>query len=58
MYPIVIVDNTLATPIFQTPLVLGADIVIHSATKFLAGHSDTLAGSVSTNNDTLYNQLF
>ncbi len=57
LYPILMVDNTLATPIFQNPLVLGADLAIHSATKFLAGHSDTLAGSISTNDDVLFNQL-
>jgi cystathionine beta-lyase/cystathionine gamma-synthase len=57
LYPILMVDNTLATPVFQNPLVLGADLVVHSATKFLAGHSDTLAGSISTNDDTLYKLL-
>lgn len=41
---LVIVDNTFLTPYFQTPLVLGADIVIHSGTKYLCGHNDTLAG--------------
>jgi len=40
------VDNTFATPINQTPLALGADLVVHSATKYLAGHSDLLAGAV------------
>lgn len=40
---LVIVDNTFLTPYFQTPLVLGADIVIHSGTKYLCGHNDTLA---------------
>ncbi|SDK20225.1 cystathionine gamma-synthase family protein [Sediminibacillus albus] len=43
---IVIVDNTFATPINQQPLVLGADLVIHSATKFLGGHADALGGSL------------
>ena len=43
---LVVVDNTLATPINQNPLILGADIVIHSATKFLCGHSDALGGLV------------
>ncbi|MDG5787848.1 cystathionine gamma-synthase family protein [Evansella sp. AB-P1] len=42
----VIVDNTFATPINQNPLALGADLVIHSATKFLGGHADALGGSV------------
>jgi cystathionine gamma-synthase len=41
---IVIVDNTFATPINQNPLLLGADLVLHSATKFLGGHSDALGG--------------
>ena len=40
-----VVDNTFATPVFQKPLTLGADIVIHSATKYLSGHSDILAGA-------------
>lgn len=43
-----IVDNTLLTPFFQRPLELGADIVIHSATKYLGGHNDVLAGLIAT----------
>jgi cystathionine beta-lyase/cystathionine gamma-synthase len=43
---ITIVDNTLLTPYFQKPLNLGADIVIHSATKYLSGHNDVLGGAV------------
>jgi cystathionine gamma-synthase len=50
----VVVDNTFATPINQRPLTLGADIVVHSATKYLAGHSDALLGAVVTANDELY----
>ena len=46
---LVVVDNTLATPINQNPLDLGADIVIHSATKFLCGHSDALGGLICGN---------
>jgi cystathionine beta-lyase len=42
------VDNTFATPVLQQPLVLGADIVVHSATKYLGGHSDLIAGAVIT----------
>ncbi|HXT23167.1 MAG TPA: PLP-dependent aspartate aminotransferase family protein [Thermoanaerobaculia bacterium] len=42
-----IVDNTFATPVLQTPLALGADIVVHSATKYLGGHSDVTAGLVA-----------
>ena len=48
---LVVVDNTLATPINQNPLNLGADLVIHSATKFLCGHSDALGGLVCGNKD-------
>jgi cystathionine gamma-synthase len=44
----VAVDNTFATPLLQQPLALGADIVVHSATKYLAGHSDVLLGAVVT----------
>mgnify|MGYP006129675317 CR=1 FL=1 len=47
---LVAVDNTFATPIFQRPLELGADVVIHSVTKFLNGHSDVIGGAVITNN--------
>lgn len=50
---LVIVDNTFMTPVLQKPLALGADIVVQSATKYLAGHSDLLAGTVTTNDDTL-----
>ena len=44
----VIVDNTVATPISQQPITLGADIIVHSATKFLSGHADTMGGVVCT----------
>ncbi len=44
----VVVDNTLATPLLQRPLELGADVVVHSVTKFIAGHSDLLMGAVVT----------
>jgi cystathionine gamma-synthase len=53
----VAVDNTLATPLLQNPLALGADIVIHSVTKYLSGHSDLILGSLSTNDLALYNRL-
>ncbi|MGL4818454.1 MAG: methionine biosynthesis PLP-dependent protein [Bacilli bacterium] len=46
---VVIVDNTFYTPYIQKPLELGADIVVHSATKYLAGHNDVLAGAIVTN---------
>lgn len=52
-----IVDNTLYTPYIQKPLELGADIVIHSATKYLAGHNDVLAGLVITNDEKLAEEL-
>ena len=51
---LVVVDNTLATPINQSPLSLGADIVIHSATKFLCGHSDALGGLVCGDKDNIH----
>ncbi|MDL2287579.1 PLP-dependent aspartate aminotransferase family protein [Eubacteriales bacterium OttesenSCG-928-G02] len=47
---ILVVDNTFMTPVFQLPLELGADVVIHSATKYLCGHHDTSAGLVITSN--------
>jgi len=51
------VDNTFATPFFQRPLHLGADIVVHSTTKYLAGHSDIIGGAVVTSNEKIYNDL-
>ncbi len=48
---IVVVDNTFATPYLQQPITLGADIVVHSATKYLGGHSDVVGGFVATSND-------
>lgn len=50
---LLIVDNTFLSPYFQKPLTLGADIVIHSGTKFLGGHNDTLAGFIVTNSEEL-----
>src|SRR5207247_1288871 len=47
-HPIVVVDNTFASPAIQRPIELGADIAFHSATKYLAGHSDTVNGVVAT----------
>ena len=52
-----IVDNTFLSPYFQNPLKLGADIVIHSGTKFLGGHNDTLAGFIVTNNEEVQEKL-
>src|SRR6478752_760255 len=55
---ILVVDNTFATPFLQRPLELGADIVVHSTTKYLGGHSDTVGGFVATNDDALAERLF
>jgi cystathionine gamma-lyase / homocysteine desulfhydrase len=52
-----IVDNTFSTPYWQTPLALGADIVLHSATKYLGGHSDVVAGLVVVNDEQLADDL-
>ncbi|GGE34339.1 cystathionine gamma-synthase [Psychroflexus planctonicus] len=52
------VDNTFATAYLQQPLDLGADIVMHSATKYLGGHSDVVMGSVVVNNEELANKLY
>ncbi|MCL1936070.1 MAG: PLP-dependent aspartate aminotransferase family protein [Defluviitaleaceae bacterium] len=54
---ILIVDNTFLTPYFQNPLELGADLVVHSGTKYLSGHNDTLAGFLVTNNNELYEEI-
>jgi len=53
----VAVDNTFATPLVQKPLTMGADIVMHSVTKFLAGHSDVVLGSLSTSDEALFKRL-
>lgn len=54
---LMVVDNTFASPYFQRPLELGADIVIHSATKFLGGHSDVVGGAAVTSNDAIHERL-
>ena len=54
---LLIVDNTLLTPLRQKPLTLGADIVIHSGTKYLTGHNDILAGVVVTNDEKIGERL-
>ncbi|SDQ46153.1 cystathionine gamma-synthase [Carnobacterium viridans] len=54
---ITIVDNTFATPYHQRPLTLGADVVVHSASKYLGGHSDIVAGLVTTNNEELADKI-
>lgn len=52
------VDNTFATPYLQTPLDLGADIVMHSATKYLGGHSDVVMGALVTNNEQIAEEMY
>lgn len=54
---LLVVDNTFASPILQQPITLGADVVIHSATKYLGGHSDIIAGAVITRTKALSEQL-
>ncbi|OHB43109.1 MAG: hypothetical protein A3K25_05940 [Planctomycetes bacterium RIFOXYB12_FULL_42_10] len=54
---LVVVDNTFATPFFQKPLKLGADIVMHSTTKYLNGHSDVIGGSLVMKDKELYDKL-
>ncbi len=54
----VVVDNTFATPYLQRPLELGADIVIHSTTKYLSGHSDLIGGFAATNDPTIAERLY
>ena len=53
----VAVDNTFATPLNQQPLVMGADVVVHSLTKYIAGHSDVILGSISTKDVALHQRL-
>jgi cystathionine gamma-synthase len=55
--PILVVDNTFASPALQRPLTLGADVVYHSSTKYLAGHSDTVNGVIATRDDDLAERL-
>ncbi|HEX2905452.1 MAG TPA: cystathionine gamma-synthase [Phototrophicaceae bacterium] len=54
---LVVVDNTFASPALQQPLLLGADIVMHSSTKYLGGHSDVVGGVVALNDEKLYADL-
>lgn len=54
----VIVDNTFYTPIYQRPLENGADLVLHSETKYLGGHNDVLAGALMTSDKEIYENLF
>ena len=54
---LVVVDNTFATPWLQLPIALGADVVVHSTTKYLGGHSDVVGGFVATNDDELAGRI-
>ena len=54
---ILVVDNTFATPYLQHPLELGADVVVHSTTKYLGGHSDVVGGFCATNDPTIAERL-
>jgi cystathionine gamma-synthase len=55
---LLVVDNTFATPYLQRPLELGADVVVHSTTKYLGGHSDVVGGFVATNDPTIAERLY
>ncbi|MBI1799998.1 MAG: cystathionine gamma-synthase [Chloroflexi bacterium] len=55
--PIVVVDNTFASPYLQQPLALGADLVVHSTTKYIGGHSDVIGGAVIMNDEELHRRL-
>src|ERR1700738_4198824 len=54
---LVVVDNTFASPYFQQPLKLGADIVVHSTTKYINGHSDVIGGALVTSNEEVYQSI-
>lgn len=54
---LLVVDNTFASPIYQSPFELGADIVMHSTTKYIGGHSDIIGGAVMVNDDKLYEEI-
>ncbi len=54
---IVVVDNTFASPYFQQPITLGADIVVHSTTKYINGHSDSIGGAVMLSDEQLYRRV-
>ena len=51
-----VVDNTFASPIFQSPLLMGADIVIHSSTKYIGGHSDMIGGALMVADKALFTE--
>lgn len=53
-----VVDNTFLSPVFQQPLSLGADIVLHSGTKYLGGHADVVMGFIITNDSKLFEKIY
>jgi len=55
---LLVVDNTFMSPVLQNPLALGADVVMHSITKYIGGHSDVVAGCLCFNDADLYDKLF
>lgn len=55
---ILVIDNTFMSPVLQNPLTLGADIVMHSITKYIGGHSDCVAGALIFNDEALYDKLY
>ena len=55
---LLVVDNTFMSPVLQNPLLLGADIVMHSVTKYIGGHSDVVAGALMFNDESLYDPLY
>ncbi len=55
--PLVVVDNTFASPYLQQPLALGADLVVHSTTKYVGGHSDVVGGAIITDDEVMYQRL-
>jgi cystathionine gamma-lyase len=55
---IVVADNTFATPYLQSPILLGADIVVNSCTKYVGGHSDVVQGALCLNDKNMYEHLF
>ncbi|KAI8809391.1 Cys/Met metabolism PLP-dependent enzyme-domain-containing protein [Cladochytrium replicatum] len=55
--PLLVVDNTFLSPYFQNPLLHGADVVVHSVTKYLNGHSDVIMGVAATNDEAIYSRL-
>ena len=57
LHPLLVVDNTFATPFLQRPLDLGAQIVVHSTTKYIGGHSDVIGGAIITKDETIYEKM-